>query len=53
VPQALTGLSSEEKNRIYKLMRLHVLAKRDGILIADWGRNILPLPPGSCRTPGR
>jgi site-specific DNA recombinase len=53
VPQVLTELSSEEKNRIYKTMHFHVLAKRDGTLIADWGRNILPLPPGSCRTPGR
>jgi hypothetical protein len=53
VPQALTELASEEKNRIYKMMRLHVLAKRDGTLIADWACNILPPPPGSCRTPGR
>jgi hypothetical protein len=52
VPQALTELSSEEKNQIYKMMRLHVLAQRDDTLIADWGCNILPLPPGSCRTPG-
>lgn len=53
VPQALTDLSSEEKNQIYKMMRLHVLAQRDDTLIADWGCNILPLPPGSCCTPGR
>jgi site-specific DNA recombinase len=53
VPQALTELSSEEKNRIYKMMRLHVLAQRDGTLTADWACNILPQPPGSCRTPGR
>ena len=53
VPQALTELSSEEKNQTYKLMRLHVLAQRDGTLTADWGHNILPQPPGNCRTPGR
>jgi hypothetical protein len=53
VPQALTELSSEEKNQTYKLMRLHVLAQRDGTLTADWACNILPQPPGSCRTPGR
>ncbi len=53
VPQGLTGLSPEEKNQIYKMMRLHVLAQRDGSLIADWGCNVLPTPPGSCHTPGR
>jgi site-specific DNA recombinase len=53
VPQVLTALSPEEKNQIYKKMHLHVLAQRDGTLIADWGCNVLPLPPGSCRTRGR
>jgi site-specific DNA recombinase len=53
VPQALSGLSSEEKNQVYKTMHLHVLAQRDGTLIADWGCNDEPLPPGSYRTPGR
>ena len=53
VPQVLSGLSPEEKNRIYKMMRLHVLAQRDGTLIADWGCNVWPLPPGDCRTVGR
>jgi DNA-binding transcriptional regulator PaaX len=53
VPQTLNELSSEEKNRIYKMMHLQVLAQRDGTLIADWGCNVLPQPPGSCRTPGR
>src|SRR5215212_6839155 len=38
VPQVLTELSSKEKNRVYKTMRFHVLAQRDGNLIADWGR---------------
>jgi len=50
VPQALSELSSEEKNRVYKMMHLQVLAQRDGTLIADWGCNVLPQPPGSCRT---
>ena len=53
VPQALTGLSSEEKNQVYKTMHLNVLAQRDGTLIADSGCNDEPLPPGSYRTPGR
>ena len=53
VPQKLDELSSEEKNQIYKMMHLRVLAQRDGTLIADWGCNVLPQPPGSCRTPGR
>ncbi len=44
VPQALSELSSEEKNRIYKMMHLQVLAQRDGTLIADWGCNVLPQP---------
>jgi hypothetical protein len=53
MPWALTGLSSEEKNQVYRTMRFHVLAQRDGTLIADWGCNALPLPPDSCRTRGR
>ena len=53
VPQALTELSPEEKNQIYKMMRFHVLAQRDGTLIADWVCNIWPLPPGNCCTAGR
>jgi site-specific DNA recombinase len=53
VPQALDQLSSEEKNRVYKMMHLRVLAQRDGTLIVDWGCNVLPQPPDSCRTRGR
>jgi hypothetical protein len=49
VPQVLTALSPEEKNRIYKMMHLHVLAQRDGTLTADWGCNVLPLPRNACR----
>ncbi len=53
VPQVLPGLSPEEKYQIYKKMHLQVLAQRDGTLIADWGCNVLPLPPDDCRTAGR
>ncbi len=53
VPQGLAGLSSEEKNRVYKTMRLRVFAHRDDTLIADWGCNVSPLPPGNSRTQGR
>jgi hypothetical protein len=40
----LTELSSEDKNRIYKMMHLQIFAQRDGTLIADWGCNVLPQP---------
>ena len=53
VPQGLIGLSSEERNRVYRMMHLRVLAHRDDTLIADWGCNGEPPPPGGCRTPGR
>jgi hypothetical protein len=53
VPQVLPGLSPEEKYQIYKKMHLQVLAQRDGTLIADWGCNVLPLPPDDCRTAGK
>ena len=35
VPQGLTGLSSEERNRVYKTMSLQVYAHRDDTIIAD------------------
>ncbi len=44
VPQGLAGLSSEERNRVYKTMRLRVFAHRGDTLIADWGCNVSPLP---------
>jgi hypothetical protein len=44
VPQGLAELSSEERNQVYKTMRLHVLAHRDDTLIADWGCNDAQLP---------
>jgi site-specific DNA recombinase len=53
VPQVLPRLSPEEKYQIYKKMYLQVLAQRDGTLIADWGCNVLPLPPDDCRTAGK
>ena len=53
VPQGLAGLSSEERNQVYKTMRLRIHAGRDDTLIADWGCNVSPLPPGGYRTLGR
>jgi hypothetical protein len=48
-----TGLSSEEENRIYSMMRLQALAQRDGLLIASWGCNVSPLPLDNYRTEGQ
>jgi hypothetical protein len=48
-----TGLSSEVENRIYSMMRLQALAQRDGLLIASWGCNDVPLPLDNYRTEGR
>ena len=53
VPQGLAELSPDEKNRVYRMMRLRVFADREGALTADWGCNVLPTPPGSGRTRGR
>jgi hypothetical protein len=53
VPQGLIGLSPEQRNRVYRMMHLRVLAHRDDTLIADWGCNGGPLPPGGYRTLGR
>jgi len=47
VPRGLAELSPDEKNRVYRMMRLRVFADRDGTLTADWGCNVLPTPPGS------
>jgi hypothetical protein len=30
-------------------MHIHLLARREGTLIADWDRNVLPLPPDSFK----
>lgn len=53
VPQGLDGLPPEGRNRVYRTLRLRVLAYRDGSLAAEWGYNALTTPPGSGRTPGR
>lgn len=42
--QGLTDLSPEERNRVYKMMRLHFLADREGRLTAEWGCNVLTTP---------
>ncbi|MDQ3863519.1 MAG: recombinase family protein, partial [Actinomycetota bacterium] len=52
VPQGLDEVSPAEKNQIYNMMNLRVFAHPDDTLIADWGCNISPLPPGSFRTLG-
>jgi len=47
VPQGLAELSPEKKNRIYKMMRLHVFADREGTLTVEWGCNVLTTPRSS------
>lgn len=44
MPQRLTELPPEERNRIYKMMRLSVFADHDGALTADWGCNVSSTP---------
>ena len=52
--ERLDELGPEERNCGYKTLNLTVLAHPDGSPIAAWGVcNVLPLPPGNCRTPGR
>ena len=53
VPQGFDELSLTERNQVYNMMNLRVFARPDDTLIADWGCNVSPLPPGSCRTRGR
>jgi hypothetical protein len=53
VPSGLQELTPDERRRVYRMMHLRVLAHRDDTLIADWGCNDVPLPPGSSRTLGR
>ncbi len=53
VPKGLDELSSKERNRIYKMMRLSVLADRDGALTADWDCNDASTPLGNYRIRGR
>jgi hypothetical protein len=56
VPEDLDGLTPEQRQSLYRMMRLKVLAAPDGKkanLTADWGCNVLPTPPGSFRIRGR
>jgi hypothetical protein len=63
VPQLATErldeLEPEERNRVYRMVGLTVLAYEDNKLEARWAlnealcRDNVTLPPGSCRTPGR
>jgi hypothetical protein len=52
-PQGLDGLSLEQRNQVYRTMRLRILAYRDGSLVAEWGCNALTTPPGNGRIRGR
>jgi site-specific DNA recombinase len=59
VPEHLDGLEPRERNRVYKMLNLTVLAHENGSLELKWAlgadlcRDIEPLPPGGCRTRGR
>jgi DNA repair exonuclease SbcCD ATPase subunit len=59
VPEQLDALEPEERNRIYKLLDLTVLAQEDDSLELKWAlgsdlcRDNEPLPPDSSRTRGR
>ena len=50
VPKGLDELSSKERNRIYKMMRLSIFADRDGSLTADWGCNVSSTPRYSYKS---
>ncbi len=59
VPERLDALEPGERNRVYRMLDLSVLARKDGGLELSWtlgadpcGDNEPP-PPGSCRTRGR
>ena len=55
----LDKLDPEERNRVYKMLDLKVLAQENGNLEVKWAlggdpcRDNEPLLPGSYRTPGR
>jgi site-specific DNA recombinase len=59
VPEQLDTLEPEERNRVYKMLDLTVLAHENGNLELTWAlgagpcRDNEPPPPGSCRTRGR
>jgi site-specific DNA recombinase len=56
VPEQLDALEPEERNPIYKMLDLTVLAQEDGSLELKWAlgsdlcRDNAPPPPGNCRT---
>ena len=52
VPVGVDELSPADKNKVYEMMHLRVFAHPDDTLIADWGCNVSPLPPGSSRIRG-
>jgi hypothetical protein len=49
VPVGLDELFPADKNRLYEMMHLRVFAHPDDTLIAEWGCNVSPLPPGSFK----
>lgn len=59
VPEHLDSLEPAERNHVYKLLKLTVLAHQNGSLELSWAlgadlcRDNEPLPPGGCRTQGR
>jgi hypothetical protein len=59
VPEQLDTLEPEERNRVYKMLDLTVLAHENGNLELTWAlgadpcRDNEPPPPGSCRTRDR
>jgi hypothetical protein len=53
VPEDVDGLTPRIKADSHLMMHLTVYTSPDGSLIAEWGCNALPTPPGSSRIPGR
>ncbi len=59
VPESLDALEPDERNRVYKMLKLTARAHENGSLELKWalGADLCgdnePLPPGSCRTRGR
>ena len=59
VPEHLDALEPSERNRVYWMLDLSVLAQGDGDLELSWAlgvgpcRDNEPPPPGGCRTRGR
>jgi DNA invertase Pin-like site-specific DNA recombinase len=53
IPEDLDGLTPEQRQTLYRIMRLRVLARDGALTTAEWGCNVLTTPPDSCRTRGR